>query len=48
MAVNLTKNEMWKIIDAVTAYQKDYAVSGVVQKTLKNITDKLKNELNDK
>ena len=48
MTLNLTKNEMWKIIDAVTAYQKDYAVSGVVEKTLKTIQEKLKNELNDK
>ena len=45
--VNLTKNEMWKIIDAITAYEKDYAVSGVVQKTLKTIKEKLKNELNE-
>lgn len=48
MTLQLTKNEIWKIIDAVTAYQKDYAVSGVVQKTLKTIKDKLKNELNEK
>ena len=48
MTLNLTKNEMWKIIDAVTAYQKDYAVSAVVQKTLNGIKEKLKNELNDK
>lgn len=48
MTLNLTKNEMWKIIDAVTAYQKDYAVSVVVQKTLNTIKDKLKSELNAK
>lgn len=48
MTLNLTKNEMWKIIDAVTAYQKDYAVSGAVEKTLNSVKDKLKSELNDK
>lgn len=48
MTLNLTKNEMWKIIDAVSAYQKDYAVSGAVEKTLNSIKTKLKNELNDK
>ena len=48
MTLQLTKNEMWKIIDAVTAYQKDYAVSGVVEKTLNTIKTKIKNELNEK
>lgn len=46
--INFSKNEMWKIIDAITAYQKDYAVSGAVEKTLNAIKQKLKGELNDK
>lgn len=46
--INLTKNEMWKIIDAITAYQKDYAVSGAVEKTLNGIKSKLKGILNEK
>jgi len=46
--INLTKNEMWKILDAINAYQKDYAVSGVVQKTLENISKKLKDSINEK
>lgn len=45
MMVNLNKNEMWKILDAIVAYKKDYAVSGVVEKTLNNIQKKLKDYL---
>lgn len=46
--IDFNSNELWKILDAITAYQKDYAVSGVVEKTLNNIKAKLKNALNDK
>lgn len=31
---------MWKILDAIKAYGKDYAVTGAVEKTLKNIESK--------
>ena len=43
--IDLTANEMWKILDAITAYKKDYAVSGAVQKTISGIEKKLKTEL---
>ena len=43
--VELTANEMWKILDAITAYKKDYAVSVPVQKIIKGIEKKLKTEL---
>ena len=43
--VDLTANEMWKILDAITAYKKDYAVSVPVQKIIKDIEKKLKVEL---
>lgn len=43
--IDLTANEMWKILDAITAYKKDYAVSGAVQKTISAIEKKLKTEL---
>ena len=46
MNIDLTTNEMWKIIDAIKAYTKDYAVSGAVAKTLSNIEKKLKGNLN--
>lgn len=43
--INLTKNEMWKILDAIVAYKKDYAVSGAVEKTLSNVEKKLQDSL---
>lgn len=43
--VELTANEMWKILDAITAYKKDYAVSVPVQKIIKDIEKKLRTEL---
>ena len=42
MMIDLSKNEIWKILDAIIAYKKDYAVSGVVEKTLTNLEVKLK------
>ena len=43
--IDLTANEMWKILDAIIAYKKDYAVSETVQKTISGIEKKLKTEL---
>ena len=43
--ITFSKNEMWKILDAIEAYKKDYAVSGAVEKTLNNIKSKLQSEL---
>ena len=40
MQVELSHNEMWKILDAIKAYSKDYCVTGAVEKTLKNIESK--------
>lgn len=34
MIIEFSNNEIWKILDAVVAYKKDYALSGVVEKTL--------------
>jgi sulfur relay (sulfurtransferase) DsrC/TusE family protein len=41
MNVELSNNEIWKILDAIKAYQKDYAVSGAVSKTFSTIEKKL-------
>jgi hypothetical protein len=46
MQIDFSPNEMWKIIDAIKSYQKDYAVTGAVSKTLSNILIKLKKKLN--
>lgn len=45
MQINLTNNEMWKILDAIKAYKNDYAVSVAVQKTFSTIEGKLKSVL---
>lgn len=31
MIVELSNNEIWKILDALEAYKKDYAISGAVE-----------------
>jgi hypothetical protein len=43
--IELSANEMWKILDAITAYKKDYAVSVPVQKIIERIEKKLRTEL---
>jgi hypothetical protein len=47
MNVDISKQEAWKIIDAIKAYTKDYSVSGAVEKTFLNITNKLKKVTDD-
>jgi hypothetical protein len=42
MNIDISKNEAWKIIDAIQAYKKDYALTAPVIKTIENITKKLK------
>jgi len=47
MQIDLNKNEAWKIIDAIQAYKKDYALTAPVIKTIENITKKLKEITNE-
>ena len=42
MEIDITKQEAWKLMDAISAYKKDYTVTGAVSKTFDNITKKLK------
>ncbi len=42
MQIEISKQEAWKILDAISAYKKDYTVTGAVHKTFDNITKKLK------
>lgn len=44
--VKLSKNEMWKILDAIKSYQENYALTAPTIKTLRNIEKKLRNILN--
>lgn len=48
MNIEISSNEAWKILDAIEAYKKDYAVSGAVEKTLNNICKKLKDTIRNK
>lgn len=41
MQVDLTKAEAWRIMDAIVAYREDYHVSKAVEKTIKNVEEKL-------
>ena len=45
MNIELNQQEIWKILDAIVAYKKDYAVSAVVSKTLTNVEKRLKDAL---
>jgi hypothetical protein len=42
MQIEINKQEAWKLMDAISAYLKDYTVTGAVSKTFDNITKKLK------
>jgi sulfur relay (sulfurtransferase) DsrC/TusE family protein len=47
MNIELNKQEIWKILDALEAYKKNYAVSGAVTKTINNIEKRLKDSVNN-
>lgn len=42
MQIDVSKQEAWKLLDAISAYMKDYTVTGPVSKTLSNVEIKLK------
>jgi hypothetical protein len=42
MQIEISKQEAWKLLDAISSYKKDYTVTGAVSKTFDNITKKLK------
>lgn len=47
MKIEISKQEAWKLLDAIESYTKDYTVTGAVEKTFSNITKKLKEIIND-
>lgn len=47
MKIDISKQEAWKIMDAIKTYSKDYTVSGAVSKTFSNIISKLEKVVND-
>jgi hypothetical protein len=42
MEIDISKQEAWKLLDAIGAYKKDYTVTGPVSKIFDNVTKKLK------
>jgi hypothetical protein len=42
MQIDITKQEAWKILDALVAYKKDYTLTGPVNKIFETVTKKLK------
>jgi hypothetical protein len=47
MEIDITKQEAWKLMDALDAYKKDYTLTGPVNKIFDNISKKLKLVLKD-
>lgn len=47
MLIDISKQEAWKILDAIKAYSKDYAVNGAVSKTIDSIIIKLNKVVNN-
>lgn len=48
MEIDITKQEAWKLMDALIAYKKDYTVTKPVIKIFDTITKKLKGVLQEK
>lgn len=46
--IEISKQEAWKIMDAIKAYTSDYTVTGSVSKTFSNIVSKLEKVINEK
>jgi hypothetical protein len=42
MEIDISKQEAWKILDALVAYKKDYTLTGPVNKIFETVTKKLK------
>jgi hypothetical protein len=47
MEIDISKQEAWKLMDALDAYKKDYTVTKPVVKIFDNITKKLKKIIKD-
>jgi len=48
MEVTISKQEAWRILDAIIAYRDDYELSVAVKNTIKNIEKKMKTVVNGK
>lgn len=46
MNIELSKQEAWRLLDALECYQKDYSVSTASNKTIETVKKKLKKIVN--
>jgi len=46
MNVEISKQEAWRMLDALEAYKKDYSVSTAVNKVIEALSKKLKKIVN--
>jgi hypothetical protein len=46
MQVDISKQEAWRMLDALECYEKDYSVSVAATKTLQQLKKKLKKIVN--
>lgn len=46
MQIDISKQEAWKLLDAIKTYMKDYTVTAPVNKTFNNIIKKLESITN--
>lgn len=47
MQIEISKQEAWKLLDAIHSYTKDYALNGNVEKTFSILKKKLEKITND-
>lgn len=47
MQIEISKQEAWKLMDALVAYKKDYTLTGPVNKIFENVIKKLKEVLKE-
>lgn len=47
MNIDISKQEAWRLLDALECYQKDYSVTDSSNKTLDSVKKKLKKILNE-
>jgi len=48
MEIEISKQEAWKLLDALVAYKKDYTLTAPVSKIFENVTKKLKDIIKEK
>lgn len=47
MQIDITKQEAWKILDAIVAYKKDYELSKAILATFKSVEKKMTKIVNE-